>query len=362
MHEAALTRLLEVGRGLLSELDLDVVLGRVLGVARELTGAAYAAVGVLDEQRSGLERFITSGVSEQLAAEIGDLPRGHGVLGLLIEDPRPLRLDDVSRHPSSYGFPLNHPPMRTFLGVPILVRGEAWGNLYLTEKAGGEPFSADDEQAMVVLADWAAIGVANARLYQAAAGRRDELERTVRALETMTEISTAIGGEIELERVLELLVKRGRALVEARTMVLALADGADLRVAAAAGVVPDGMIGRRAPIAGTVLGGVLRSRGPKRLTDLSRRASQPLVGDLQAQAGLMVPLSYRGRSLGVLAAFDRLESGPEFNRRRRAARAGVRRQRGDRGGDRADGEVLLARTQHPRVGGRAPALGARSPR
>jgi signal transduction histidine kinase len=313
MDDATLTRLIDVGRGLLSELDLDAVLGRVLEVAQELTGARYAAVGVLDRRRSGLERFITSGISAEERSAIGDLPRGHGVLGLLIDDPRPLRLDDVGSHPQSYGFPLNHPPMRSFLGVPIVIRGEAWGNLYLAEKDDGSPFAEVDEEAMVVLADWAAIAVANARLYQAATGRRDELERTVRALETTTEISSAIGGEIELDRILELLAKRGRALVAAGTLVIALVAGEELQLAAAAGRVPDGVIGRRAAIADSVLGSVTRSRRPERLTDLNRRAGQPLTGDLHAETGLIVPLLHRGRAVGALAAFDRLEAGPEFS-------------------------------------------------
>jgi signal transduction histidine kinase len=314
MDDSTLTRLIDFGRGLLSELDLDLVLGRVLEVARELTGARYAAVGIMDAKRSGLERFITSGIPAEERRAIGDLPSGHGVLGLLVDDARPLRLDDVGSHPRSYGFPLNHPPMRSFLGVPIIIRGEAWGNLYLTEKDSGEPFAEADQEAMIVLADWAAIAVANARLYQSATARRDELERIVRALETTTEITSAIGGEIELDRILELLVKRGRALVSAKTLVLALVDRDELFIPAAAGVIPDGLVGRRAPVEGSVLGGVvLRSLRAERLTDLQRRAGQPLTGDLHAEAGLLMPMLHRGRAIGVLAAFDRLEDGPEFS-------------------------------------------------
>ncbi|HMJ33490.1 MAG TPA: GAF domain-containing sensor histidine kinase [Baekduia sp.] len=312
MDDATLTRLIDVGRGLLSELDLDTLLARVLDVARELTGARYAAVGILDPQRSGLERFLTSGIGAQERATIGDLPRGHGVLGVLIEDPRPLRLDDVGSHPRSYGFPLNHPPMGGFLGVPILIRGESWGNLYLTEKGDGA-FTDEDEEAMIVLADWAAIAVTNARLYQAATGRRDELERTVRALETTTEISSAIGGEIELERILELLVKRGRALVAAGTLVVTLVVGDELEVVAAAGVVGDALVGSRVGIGASALGLVLQSRRPERLTELSRGSGRLLAADVHAEAGLMVPLLHRGRALGVLAAFDRVQEGPGFS-------------------------------------------------
>src|SRR5262249_57770217 len=120
------------------------------------------------------------------------------------------------------------PAVATFLGVPVLIRGRSWGNLYLTEKEGGAPFDEQDEEAARVLAGWAAIAVDNARLYEAEQLRRGELERTVRALETTTEIARAVGGETQLDRVLELVVKRGRALVEARSMVLLLRDGDDL--------------------------------------------------------------------------------------------------------------------------------------
>jgi signal transduction histidine kinase len=162
LDERRLRSLIEVGRSVVAELDLEVVLRRVLEVARELTGARYAALGVVNDDRTGLERFITAGIDERTRAEIGDLPHGRGVLGLLIDDPRPLRLEDVSRHPRSYGFPAAHPPMRSFLGVPIVIRGRAFGNLYLTEKEGGA-FDEADEQATVILAEWAAIAIDNAK-------------------------------------------------------------------------------------------------------------------------------------------------------------------------------------------------------
>src|SRR5690242_15799148 len=130
MDEQRLRRLLDVGRSLMAELDPDAVLGQLLDVARELTGARYAAIGVLDERRDGLEQFITAGMDGETPRRIGDLPRGRGVLGVLFDEPRPLRLEDVGLHPRSYGFPLAHPPMTTFLGVPIVIEGQAWGNLY----------------------------------------------------------------------------------------------------------------------------------------------------------------------------------------------------------------------------------------
>src|ERR1044071_7626224 len=147
MDEARLRRLLNVGRSLISELEPEAVLQRLLDVARELTGARYAAIGVLDERREQLERFLTTGVDDETHRAIGDLPRGRGVLGVLISDPQPLRLADVGSHPQSYGFPLAHPAMTTFLGVPLIIDGQAWGNLYLAEKRGGGEFTEDDEEA-----------------------------------------------------------------------------------------------------------------------------------------------------------------------------------------------------------------------
>src|SRR3954453_18861109 len=127
MDPDRLRALVDVGRSLIAELDTDAILTRLLEVARELTGARYAAIGVLDEERTELERFLTSGIDEATHRAIGDLPRGRGVLGVLISDPHPLRLDDVGAHGRSSGSPAGPPPMHTFLGTPILIRGEAWG-------------------------------------------------------------------------------------------------------------------------------------------------------------------------------------------------------------------------------------------
>jgi signal transduction histidine kinase len=312
LDDQRLRRLLDVGRSLVSELDIEVVLERVLDVARELTGARYAALGILDERRQELERFLTRGIDSETRRTIGDLPRGHGILGVLITDPRPLRLPDVGEHPHSYGFPLGHPPMHSFLGVPILIRGQAFGNLYLTEKADG-PFDESDEEALVVLADWAAIAIENARLYRGVAARRDELERAVSALETTSSISRAIGGETNLERILELLVKRGRALVEARTMIVALRDGEELIVQAAAGEVPGDLVRRRIAVEGSVAGDVLRTQRAERLADAPARLRFALAESVGATTGLIVPLVFRGEAVGVLAAFDRISGGPEFS-------------------------------------------------
>src|SRR3954468_18294378 len=210
-----LRRLIKGGRSLVSNLDLDDLLEQLIEIAADLTGARYVALGILDTERRELERFLTHGIDPQGRRVIGDLPRGRGILGVLIDDPRPLRLASVGDDGRSYGFPPGHPPMETFLGTPVMIRGEAWGNLYLTEKEGGEEFTAADEEAVVVLAEWAGIAIENARLYQASEQRRDELERAVRGLEATTAIARAVGGETDLARVLELIVKRGRALVDA---------------------------------------------------------------------------------------------------------------------------------------------------
>jgi signal transduction histidine kinase len=177
LDQDRLRRLIQVGRTLVSHLDLETVLREVLETARELTGARYAALGILDPDRERLERFITLGIDEESRRRIGSLPEGRGVLGVLISDPKPLRLPKVGAHPQSYGFPEHHPPMDTFLGVPILIRGEAYGNLYLTEKQGG-PFTEADEESVVVLAAWAAIAIDNARSVA-----EDRLRRTMEVSE-----------------------------------------------------------------------------------------------------------------------------------------------------------------------------------
>ena len=299
-----MARLLEAGRALVGELDSEVILRRLLETAREITGARYAALGVLDERRRELERFLVSGVGADVQARIGDLPRGRGVLGLLIDDPRPLRLRDIGRHPRSYGFPTGHPAMQSFLGVPILVRGRTWGNIYLTEKPGDE-FTEIDEEDVTVLADWAGIAIDNARQYEASERHRLGLERAVQALEATRDIAVAIGGETGLERVLELIVKRGRALIDARAVLIMLRDGRELVVAAAAGE-EAAPLDHRLPMAESVLGRVLESGRPQRIAD---PRSQLLTGQRQlgisdAHAALLVPMRHRGAGVGVIAAFD----------------------------------------------------------
>jgi signal transduction histidine kinase len=296
----------------MTELDLAAVLDRVLQTARETTGARYAALGILNEQRSELEQFLTSGVDAETHRAIGELPRGRGVLGALIEHPQPLRLQDVGQHPRSYGFPAGHPPMNSFLGVPILIRGDAWGNLYLTEKQDG-PFDEHDEEAAVILADWAAIAIDNARMYETSERRREEAEKAIRGLEATRDVTVAIGGEIALENVLELIVKRGRALVGAMSLVIMLRDGEDLVVHASAGHATD-MRGTRLPIDGSTSGQVLQRRRAERVTDVEARLriAPSEFGVIDAQTALLVPMVHRGDAVGVLAAFDRGLDGSVF--------------------------------------------------
>lgn len=314
LREAQLRRLIEAGQSIVAQLDVDGVLEELLEIAREVTGARYAAIGVLAATRRDLERFITKGVDADTHASIGDLPLGRGILGALISDPRPLRLNRLAEDPRSYGVPEGHPPMETFLGVPILVRGEAWGNLYLTEKEGGGGFTEADEEAAVVLADWAAIAMQNARLYQDVDARRDALERVMQTLEATSAIARAVGGERDVERVLELIVERARTLVEARAVIIALQDGGRLVVAAGAGEFDDRALGRTLAGARDTLGVVLRDQRSTRVRDVATDLGLAghRVGVEGARSALLVPLMFRDRPLGVLAAFDRRGPDPQF--------------------------------------------------
>ena len=313
LDEHKLRRLIDVGRALTSDLDLEVVLRRVLHTARELTGARYAALGILDESRQEVERFLAVGFDEATREEVGDAPKGRGVLGALIRDPKPLRLPEVGAHPSSYGFPPGHPPMTSFLGVPIIVRGRAYGNLYLTDKESGEPFDEADEDSAVVLAEWASVAIENARLYTRVERRRSDLERAVRGLEATTAVTTALGGETELDRVLELVAKRGRALVEARTLVVLLAETDGFSVASVAGEAGAGLTEVVVPL-DSVPGQVLRTRRPERIPDIPSRLRHSLEElGVSARSALLVPLAFRGQDHGVICAFDRLTRGPQFD-------------------------------------------------
>ena len=308
---------MRLAREVLSELDVEVVLRRLVESARELSGARYAALGVTDASRIQLERFITAGIDEETREAVGELPKGRGVLGELIAHPVPLRLADVGAHPHSYGFPPGHPPMTTFLGVPVMIGGIPFGNLYLTEKAGGEEFTEEDEQTVVLLAEFAGVAIDHARRYTGLEARHAELERTVEALDATMQIARALGGETDPDLILGLVAKRGRALVSARALVIEHEQGGEMVIAAGAGDLPSGLLGRRVDIQDSLASAALRVSRTLRLEDQPNRARFERHGlgrlGVHASAGLVVPLIFRGRGYGVLIAVDRLEGGPAFS-------------------------------------------------
>jgi two-component system, NarL family, sensor histidine kinase DevS len=305
LDPSKLGRLLEVGRALVAEREPDAVLIRVLNEARELTGARYAAMGILDEEKTGLARFLTVGIDDEMRQRIGPLPQGHGILGELIRTPAPLRLARISEHPRSYGFPADHPAMETFLGVPVRIRDEVYGNVYLTEKAGGAEFDDTDEELLIILAEWAAVAVDNARAHAQSRRDKHQIEVALRGLEETAVLNREVVGRGDLDLVTELAVKRGRSLADARSAVLLLVDGDTLKVVAVAGEVGREVIGREAPEAGSIAVDVLRAgRGQLITPDVAARFSEanPAGG-----SGVIVPLRARGADIGVLAVFDRLD-------------------------------------------------------
>lgn len=308
--------LLQVARDVLSELDVDEVLGRVLTSAQRLTGARYAALGVLDKDGRRLASFLTVGMDAEEKRRVGPLPTGHGVLGELIRNPQPLRLADVSAHHRAYGFPAGHPPMRSFLGVPIFIGGHAYGNLYLTEKTEADEFTEADEEAVVLLAEFAGLAIDHARRFAQSEASRRTLERNVAALDATVTIARTLAAQTDLEAILDLVAKRGRALVSARALAIELQEDDELVVAAAAGELPPGLVGSRIDAERSVAGAALRALRPERLETSVNRARYAEFGlgrlGLSAEAGLVVPLTLRGHPYGVLVAVDRQSDGPEF--------------------------------------------------
>ena len=343
LTDERLEQLLEVGRAIVSELDPEAVFRRVLDAARDLTGAKYAALGVLNEDKSGLERFVHSGIDEETRREIGPLPRGRGVLGELIRDPRPLRLPDVSAHPRSYGFPPAHPEMRTFLGTPVLVRGEAWGNLYLTEKEGGGEFDETDEQLVVVLAAWSGVAIENARLYAGLDRRAEDLQKALRGLEAASDVARTVSKGIVLDELLDLVVKRGRGVVGARHSMVLLSDGSELEVVAAAGESPEAIVGRRVPDRDTWL------------NDL-----QAELPDLRGLPVLVSALGLHGRPRGLLVAFGAPDD--EFDANDESVFESFARQRGDHDRHGAGRRGREAPALHGGIRAGAAPVGARAPR
>ncbi|HXF99108.1 MAG TPA: GAF domain-containing sensor histidine kinase [Gaiellaceae bacterium] len=299
--------LIDAGIALSSELSLDALLQRIVETAAELTGARYAALGVIDRSGKGLERFLTTGIDPETHAKIGELPRGRGILGVLIREARPLRLDDVAADPRSVGFPPHHPPMKTFLGVPILLRGVAYGNLYLTEKEGGGPFTEEDEELIQLLAAQAAVAIENARLYESAT-------RWLRQLESLNEIGNALASEIELEPLLSLIAARLRELVDARLVLIALPERDALRVVAAEGEASFGVAGMRLDVGTSKAGRVLERARSERVDSVLEdpEIDQQAARRLGVHSALYVPLVARGRAIGVLIAHDKAGANPAF--------------------------------------------------
>ena len=300
--------LVDAGIALSSELSLDAVLRRLTETAASLTGARYAALGVIDPSGQGLERFVTTGVDAETYAAIGDLPRGRGLLGVLIHEAEIVRLHDIADDPRSVGFPPHHPPMHTFLGVPILLRGVAYGNLYLTEKHGGVDFTEEDEELTQLLAAQAAVAIENARLYESST-------RWLRQLESLNEIGTALASEIELEPLLGLVARRLRELVRARLVLIALPQGGAMTVAAAEGDETQGIAGARLELGGSKAGRVLQRGRSERVDSVldDPEVDQLAARQLGVRSALYVPLIARGRAIGVLIAHDREGSSPAFS-------------------------------------------------
>src|SRR5438067_1028336 len=305
VSEGRLRALFEAGLAVSSELSLEALLHRLVEAAAELTGARYAALGVIDASGSELEQFLTHGVNADTRAEIGAVPRGRGILGVLIRDATPLRLHDLAEDPRSVGFPPGHPPMKGFLGVPILLRGVAYGNLYLTEKQGGEDFTEEDEELVTLLAGQAAIAIENARLYEASA-------RWSRQLQSLEEVGNALATETDLERLLDLVVRRLRELVGARVVAVTLPSGGEeLRLAAVAGEAAQDLLGETISRSGSKSGRVFARRRSERIDSVidDPEVHQEVTRRLAVRTGMWVPLIARDRVIGVIEIHDK--EGPD---------------------------------------------------
>ncbi|MBO1332295.1 GAF domain-containing sensor histidine kinase [Streptomyces sp. VRA16 Mangrove soil] len=290
-----------------SDLDLDVVLNKIVESAIHLVDCRYGALGVVGEE-GGIKQFITVGIDAETIERIGHYPHGEGILGLLIRDPRALRLADLSEHPDSVGFPSGHPPMTTFLGTPVQVRDEVFGNLYLTEKHGGRPFDADDEAVLRTLGTAAGVAIANARLY-------DDARRRERWLAASSELTRTLLSGADPGAVLHSFTATVRELSDADLVTLAVpvGDAGDLVVEAAAGVDAEHQLGLALP-GGTSLAAKVYSSGETivspalddRIRDEPAPASAPRLG-----SAFLVPLGTRDRVRGVLQVAN-LQGRPTF--------------------------------------------------
>jgi signal transduction histidine kinase len=291
-------QLLESVLVLTSDLSLQVVLQRIIELAVKLTDARYGALGVLGSD-GRLVDFITTGITPEERQAIGPLPVGKGILGVLVRDAKPLRLRRISDDPRHVGFPRNHPPMESFLGAPVKARGRVFGNIYLTEKQGAPEFDAEDEAALEVLATHAGVAIENARLYE-------ETRRRGQWLDAVREISSSILAGAEDDRVLQIIVRRARELVDAATATIltpASGDGTKaLTIRVADGAHAAELSGLPVPMEGSVSGDVIRSGQPAVLADASRddRTYQPMIALGNMGPMVLVPLVLRGRPFGAL--------------------------------------------------------------
>ncbi|MFG3419270.1 GAF domain-containing protein [Micromonospora sp. NPDC049460] len=294
-----LRALLDAVVGISTDLDLRSTLQRIVEAACELVGARYGALGVIGQDRM-LHDFITYGIDAELHAKIGDLPHGRGVLGLLIDDPRPLRMPDITQHPKSYGFPPHHPPMHSFLGVPVRIRDHVFGNLYLAEKQGGAEFTEDDEEIVVALAAAAGVAIENARLY-ALAHRRE------RWLAATAEITGVLLGEVRRTDALELVARRAREVAEAEVALVLLydpdaeeftvevVDGADEQAGA--------LVGTVLPAAETSFAAAVAEGRHDQVADLAHAAPWPAL--LSTGPAVVSPLATADTLHGVLVIAHR---------------------------------------------------------
>jgi two-component system sensor histidine kinase DevS len=290
-----------------SDLDLDTTLRTIVHTAIELVDARYGALGVRGSGHD-LLAFIYEGIDENERERIGHLPEGRGVLGVLIDDPKPIRLDDIAQHPASVGFPPNHPPMRAFLGVPVRIRDEVFGNLYLTEKTNGQPFSEDDEVLVKALAAAAGIAIENARLYEQSRARQSWIEAT-------RDIATELLSGADPARVFRLIADEALKLTEAQATLVAVpapdgkppSDVDELLVAEIAGKLPPLGAALTIPVRGTPVGDVFLDRTPRRFDNLNLE-----IGDVEIGPGsaLLLPLRATDKVAGVLVALRHDQSTP----------------------------------------------------
>jgi signal transduction histidine kinase len=308
-NESRLRALLEASTAIASDLSLESLLQRLVAAAAELTAARYAALGVIDPTGRQLERFVTTGIDDATHRAIGELPRGKGILGVLINEATPLRLHDLADDSRSVGFPANHPPMHTFLGVPILLRGVAYGNFYLTEKADGEDFTDADQEIVSLLAAQAAVAIENARLYEATT-------QWSKQLESLNEIGNALATETDVARLLDLVARRLRELLDARIVAVMLPAGDDeLRFAAVAGEGGEEFLGRTMRRTSSKSGRVFelgRSERSDSVMD-DPDVDREVVRGLAARTGLWVPLVVRSETIGLIAVHDKLGADTRFN-------------------------------------------------